>query len=109
MKRTILELILIVSVWIVFVTSPVVADTEFSVPHAGGDITLDDNGIVAGGSWDNPKWFGIVKDVDFGTEVSKEVLTNPFDGDNRRWVDGNDGVRIMAKVTTHWCFWRCDL
>lgn len=94
---------------LLLMVSPAFADTEFSVPHAGGDIVLDDDGIVAGASWDNPKWFGIIRNVDFGTEVSKDLLANPFDGDVRRWIDGNDGVKVMAKVTTHWCLWRCDL
>lgn len=104
MKKTILLVALMA-----LVTIPAFADKEFSVPHAGGDITLDDNGIVAGAILDAPNLVGITENTNFGFEVSKDLLNNPFDGDTRKWVDANDGYSVMAKITTDLCLFRCGL
>ncbi len=101
---------LVLTLAIMFLAAPLVfADTEFSVPHAGGDITLDDNGVVAGVILDAPKLIGLTKNIDLGLEATKTLLNNPFDGDTRAWVDANDNYSIMAKVTVNTCFFRCDL
>lgn len=107
MKRTIV--LLIATVLIFAGGSPVFADTEFNVPHAGGDITLDDNGVVVGVILDAPKLIGLTKNIDLGVEATKTLLNNPFDGETRTWVDSNDNYSVMAKVTVNTCFFRCDL
>ena len=101
MKKSILLALLLIAV---LIAAPAYADTEFSVPHAGGDITLDDNGIVAGVILDAPKLIGLTKNIDLGAEITKTLLNNPFDGKTRAWVDSNDGYTVMAKVTVNTCF-----
>lgn len=105
MKAIILAVLLILAL----TAAPAFADTSFTVPHAGGDITLDDNGIVAGVIFDAPKLIGLTKNLDLGVEASKTLLTNPFDGEKRSWVDSNDNYSVFAKVTYTGCFLRCDL
>ena len=106
MKRLIVLLFMAVAL---LATPPVFADTSFETAHNGGEVTLDDNGIVAGVIIDAPKLIGLTKNLDLGVEASKTLLTNPFDGDVRSWVDSNDNYSVMAKVTYTGCFFRCDL
>ena len=103
------KIFLLIAILFLMGTQPSWAATSFETAHNGGEVTLDDNGIVAGVIFDAPKLIGLTKNLDLGVEATKTLMVNPFDGETRSWVDSNDNYTVMAKVTYTGCFFRCGL